>query len=103
MLAIIIYFNVDDTDIAKIERRAEIAEKNVEELEDTRMKLDARVSQLQRQLIEKEQKIESLTSQIKTLEIQARNVGHSGREVPPKPTPRVCMYVYLLSLLHIES
>ena len=88
----ILYFeHLDDTDIVKIEQRAEMAEKNVEELEDVRSKLDARVGELQRQLIEKEQKIESLTSQVRTLEIRARNAEHSGRDVPPKPIPRVCI------------
>ena len=68
-----------------------MAEKNVEELEDVRSKLDARVGELQGQLIEKEQKIESLTSQVRTLEIRARNAERSGRDVPPKPIPRVCI------------
>ena len=66
-----------------------MAEKNVEELKDVRSKLDARVGELQKQLIEKDQKIESLTSQVRTLEIRARNAERSGREAPPKPIPRV--------------
>ena len=86
---------LDDTDIAKIERRAKIAEKNVEELEDVRCKLDARVAELQRQLIDRDQRIKALTSQVKTLEITARNTERSGKEVPPKPIPRVCMYIHV--------
>jgi len=87
------YLHLDDTDIAKIEQRAEVAEKNVEELEDARCKLDAKVTELQRKLIEKDQKIEWLTSEVRTWEIKARNAERSGREVPPKLVPRVCIYM----------
>lgn len=94
-----IVFHLDDTDIAKIEQRAKIAERNVEELEDVRCKLDARVAELQKQLIEKDQKIESLTSELRRMEIYARNTERTGKEIPPKPIPRVRMYVCTCTIL----
>ena len=97
------YLHLDDTDIAKIEQRAEAAEKNVEELQDAQYKLDAKVAELQRKLIEKDQRIESLTSEVRTLEIKARNAERSGREVAPKPIPRVCIYILCVCPLNLSE
>ena len=85
--------HVDDTDIAKIEQRAKKAEESVGQLKEERGKLSTEVAGLRKQLVAKDQTIESLRSQLRTLEIRVGNAERSGREVPPKPTPRVCMYL----------
>ena len=88
--------DLDDTDIAKIEQRAKKAEESVEQLQDVRNKLNIEVAKLQRQLVARDQTIESLKGQLKTMEIRAGNAERSGREVPPKPSPRVCTcYAYM--------
>ena len=88
--------DLDDTDIAKIEQRAKKAEENVEQLKSDRNKLDVEVADLRSQLVARERKIESLKGQLKTMEIRAGNAERSGREVPPKPSPRVCTcYAYM--------
>ena len=84
-------FCLDDTNITKIERRAQMAEKNVEELEDMRCQQSAQIEELQRSLTEKNQKIESLNVEVRRLEVQARNAELSGRNTAPKPVPRVCV------------
>ena len=88
-----VHMHVDDTDIAKIEQRAKKAEESVGQLKEEGAKLNNEVAELRRQLVAKDQTIESLRSQLRTTEIRAGNAERSGREVPPKPTPRVCMYL----------
>lgn len=61
---------LDDIDIGKIEGRAEATGQ------------DNKVTELQRQLDEKNQKIESLEGQVRKLEVKARIAEH-GREIPP--------------------
>ena len=71
--------DLDDTDINRFERR----NSNAEERDNIQ---DARVAELQRQLAEKDQKIESLSGEVRKLEIKAKIAEHSGRQVfPPGP------------------
>ena len=90
-----VHMHVDDTDIAKIEQRAKKAEESVGQLKEEGAKLNNEVAELRRQLVARDQTIESLRSQLRTIEIRVGNAERSGREVPPKPTPRVCMYLHM--------
>ena len=66
---------IDDTSIDNFEQR------NVKECDQ-----DARVAELERQLAEKDQKIESLTGEVKKLEIASKISARGGRQVfPPGP------------------
>ena len=87
--------NLDDTDINKFERKNSNVEerdsnqdsrREVAELQRQVTELQRQVAELQRQLAEKDQKNESLSSELRKLEIKAKIAENSGRRVfPPGP------------------
>ena len=80
--------NLDDTDINQFERKNSNAEErdNDQDAREEVTKLQRQVAELQKQLAEKDQKNESLSGEVRKLEIKAKIAESSGRRVyPPGP------------------
>ena len=80
--------NLDDTDINKFEQQNSNVEERDSDQDSRRevAELQRQVAELQRQLAEKDQKNESLSGEIRKLEIKAKIAENSGRRVfPPGP------------------
>lgn len=80
--------NLDDTDINKFEQRNSNFEERDNDQNSRRevAELQRQVAELQRQVAEKDQRNESLSDEVRKLEIRAKIAENSGRRVfPPGP------------------
>ena len=91
-----VHMHVDDTDIAKIEQRAKKAEESVGQLKEERGKLSTEVAGLRKQLVAKDQTIESLRSQLRTLEIRVGNAAYVSMHC-------VCICIFTFSYNELFS